>query len=255
VSICEICGDRFHLESHLPSTVENFSIRVILAAPFCPKCYESPGSERGRLGVSGEAERIALAGLENVAEAFGFIPPQGFRSDSVLRRLPEGRVLNALRAAVDIPESGYYARNWGSWFRALVAAGVLDEEARPTGRGTQCLAVDGHMSLSEAEKAIDDWLTGQQITHVKEPAYPVHVLYNPNGKRRADWRVGEFYVELFGLLGEADYDQRVREKRMLARVLGLRVIELTYEDIFDPGTKLGFLAKKSLRGTVEGSKT
>ncbi len=241
VSTCELCLDQFHVESHLPSTIENISIKVILAAPFCPKCYESPGSERGRLGVSAEGLRIALAGLADVAAAFGFIPTQAFKSDSVLSRLPEQRILDALRAVVQVPEAGYYARNWGSWFRALVAAGVLDEEARQTGRGTQCLAVDGHECMSEAEKAIDDWLTERGIVHVKDPSYPIHVLHNPKGRRRADWRVGEFYLELFGLLGDPEYDRRVSEKRVLAGVLGLKVVELTYEDISDPGRKLGFL--------------
>lgn len=58
---------------------------------------------------------------------------------------------------------------FGSWLQALVEARVLDEDARRTSRGIQCIAKDGHVCLSLGEKTIDDFLHARGIAHEKEP--------------------------------------------------------------------------------------
>lgn len=243
VLACRLCEKKFPLESHRPSTIATISVKTMSEIPFCPACYDAALLGCLSLPSTREGRRSALARIVVLTAALGFVPPQDFRNRAVLSRLPKERILPVLVSLKDMPSPGYYSRHWRHWLTALVAAGVLDEEARPTGRGTQCLAADGHPCLSIAEKAIDDWLSARGIPHEKEPAYPVHSLYNPTGQRRADWLVREYYVELFGLLGDLEYDRRANEKRILARALGLKVIELTYNDIPDPAAKLSFLVE------------
>ena len=40
---------------------------------------------------------------------------------------------------------------FGSWFKALIDAELLEDGARRTSLGTQCLARDGHMCFSLGE--------------------------------------------------------------------------------------------------------
>lgn len=58
---------------------------------------------------------------------------------------------------------------FGSWLKALIAAGVLVNGTRETARGTQTVALDGHTCFSLGEKTIDDYLYKHGIQHDREP--------------------------------------------------------------------------------------
>ena len=95
------------------------------------------------------------------------------------------------------------------------------------------MAKDGHACNSLDEKTIDDLLSANGIAHKKEPYYPSHRLLNPNRKKRADWKVGDIYIEYFGLAGTPAYDQRTFEKLQLAAENGLELIPLFPSDVVD----------------------
>lgn len=240
--ICRICHKPFNLASHILSTVVHFSARRVIEAPFCPDCYAAGCSDRPDFPRSPAGRRIALKLLSDLTAALGFVPRKDFKRREFMSRVPTERIIATLTVTREMPGPNYYEHCWRHWIVALIAAEVLDKEARPTGRGTQCLAQDGHLCFSFAEKRIDDWLTEHRVRHTKEPHYPRHPIHNPNGQRRADWLVGEFYLELFGLTGDPEYDRRVKQKRLLAQAVGLKTIELTYDDMADPTEKLGFLS-------------
>ncbi len=119
----------------------------------------------------------------------------------------------------------------GSWFKALAHSGVLPDGVLATTRGIRCLARDGHECNSLDEQRIDDWLTEIGIPHEKEPLYPPHPVLNPQGKRRADWRVGNSFIEYFGLAGDGVYDRKSEEKMDLAVALGLTLIAIYPEHL------------------------
>jgi hypothetical protein len=119
----------------------------------------------------------------------------------------------------------------GSWFKALAQSGALPNGVLATARGIRCLARDGHECNSLDEQRIDDWLTAMGIPHEKEPHYPTHPDFNPDGKRRADWRVKDVFVEYFGLAGEDTYDRKAGEKIDLAAALGLRLVAVYPEHL------------------------
>lgn len=48
-----------------------------------------------------------------------------------------------------------------------------------------------------------------RIEHTKEPSCP-------EGRMRADFKVGSTLVEYFGLAGDANYDARIERKRSVA---------------------------------------
>jgi hypothetical protein len=123
-----------------------------------------------------------------------------------------------------------------SWLGALIASGVLEDDARRTTRGIQCLANDGHVCLSLGEKTIDDFLFSLNIAHEKEPKYPV-------GNYRGDFKVGNIFIEYFGLSGDRAYDQRSLTKRAICKSHGIELIEITPKDL----TAVSILRKKFAR--------
>ena len=113
---------------------------------------------------------------------------------------------------------------FGSWFKALIHAELLENSARRTSLGTQCLARDGHMCFSLGEKTVDDILHALQIPHEREPAYP-------EGRFRADFLINGMFIEYFGLAGDAEYDAKSREKRKLCEAHGIRLISILPKDL------------------------
>jgi hypothetical protein len=113
---------------------------------------------------------------------------------------------------------------FGSWFKALIDAELLENDARRLSLGTQCLARDGHTCFSLGEKTIDDVLHGLGIPHEREPAYPV-------GNFRADFLVNGVFIEYFGLAGDPKYDARSKEKRKLCEAHGIKLIAILPKDL------------------------
>ena len=106
--------------------------------------------------------------------------------------------------------------------------------ARPESRagyGTKCVAKDGCRCNSREEVQVDDWLSDRGIEHDKEPKYPPHPLYNKNGLKRADWRVGSTWVEYAGLLNQDNYAKRMKDKIELARSLKLDFMVILSEHL------------------------
>jgi len=120
---------------------------------------------------------------------------------------------------------------FGSWFEALVITKALPNGVQATARGIRCLAIDGHVCHSLDEQRIDDWLHENQLQHEREPLYPSDALLNPTGRRRADWRVGDTFIEYFGLLGDKTYDQKMGEKLALADRHNFKLLSIFPKDI------------------------
>jgi hypothetical protein len=107
-------------------------------------------------------------------------------------------------------------------------------------RGTQCLAKDGHVCLSLAEKTIDDLLSTLGIPHEKEAPYP-------EGRFRCDFLAGQTYIEYFGLRGNPEYDIKIDQKIALCNRLGLKLLAIYPEDLLQRTTLEKKLAEVGVR--------
>lgn len=101
--------------------------------------------------------------------------------------------------------------------------------------------VDGHTARSKDEQRIDDWLHARGIAHEREPKLK---------GMRPDWRVGNVYIEYWGLASQQGYDARREEKLALYRKRRLRLVELFPEDLDRLEEKLGWLADDDAAGRV-----
>lgn len=213
-------------------------------ADFCHTCLMTTafGSTQGHRIVKLPARRREMANtLFRLVELMGFVPPQGFNSIDTLCRVERARRPETILQIWSMRSPEEYEEKFGSWLHALIAAGALSDDCRPTERGTQCLAKDGHPCLSLAEKQIDDWLYEAGITHAIGPFYPYHPTLNPSERRRADWEVRGVFIEYWGLFGDREYDKRMQVKRKLAKEAGKVLIEVYPSDLYNLSQKLDCL--------------
>ena len=116
---------------------------------------------------------------------------------------------------------------FGTWNKAIEAAGF---DPNPVMFAKKCIANDGHKCDSLAEKIIDDWLYRRKIKHT------INVPYPENKSLTADFVVGDYWIEFFGLNGEVKtYDRLKKRKLKIAKKLNLHLIAIYPEDLFPKG--------------------
>jgi len=143
-------------------------------------------------------------------------------------RIPLKKEFNALKI---------YRDRFGSWNSAIKRAGF---ETNPVLFAKRHIARDGHTCDSFTEKIIDDWLNENKIPHKRNVRYGT-------AKSNADFLIYEnTVVEFYGLAGVQDkYDQIIARKRLLAKQLGWKLIEIYPDDIY-PKNKLSILLRSAL---------
>lgn len=212
---CPLC-DNWFLENSLP---EPLARRLgVYKLDFCAPCLTPKILQNAGTNVLTKEEvKEYLRELSSIIQA---VPHQGFGegAEDILYLNNEQR-LAVLRLMSDKPSTEHVKNLFISWFHALVESGILEKGARKTSRGTMCLAKDGHMCLSLAEKTLDDFLFNHGVTHTREPHYP-------NSNYRADFEVKGVYIEYFGLVGNDLYDQKIQEKKKIAKDAGIQMIPI-----------------------------
>ena len=215
---CPLCGQRF-VEDSLPvPLVRRLGIDHL---DFCAPCL----SEALFQGSDTLSEAQTLSYLQELATVLQRVPSQGFGEGvEDLWGLDFQERLALLRVLKKKPTVRRVKELFGSWLNALVEAEVLEDGTRRTSRGTQCLAKDGHVCLSLGEKTIDDLLYSRGIAHEKEPPYPERNF-------RADFLVGDVFIEYFGLKGDPDYDAKTKVKQRICKKHGIRLISIYPSDL------------------------
>lgn len=179
-------------------------------------------------------KKNALCGLVPAfTGACGFIPNSDANAINYAftSRLPANGWAKVMLSYARMGGIEHAKKKFGSWFTALAETGALPDGVLATARGIRCLAKDGHTCHSLDEQRIDDWLHAHDLDHEREPIYPLHPSLNPTGKRRADWKVNETFIEYFGLIGDPEYEKKMDEKILLAQESNLSLIAVYPSDI------------------------
>lgn len=215
---CPLCNQKF-VEDSLPiPLVERLGIERL---DFCAPCL-SKALFQGSESLSKEQVLSYLRDLSNVIQR---VPSQNFGEGvDDLRGLDSEERLALVQVLKRKPTVRRIKELFGSWLKALIEAGILEDGTRRTSRGTQCLAEDGHVCLSLGEKTIDDFLYNHRIAHEKEPHYP-------EGNFRADFLVDGIFVEYFGLKGNPEYNAKTKLKQRICRKHGIRLISIYPSDL------------------------
>jgi len=131
------------------------------------------------------------------------------------------------------------ARNaFHTWNGAIIAAGL---EPNPVRFSKHFIANDGHFCDSLSEKIVDDWLHARKIPH------EIKVKYPWNNGMTVDFKVDEYWIELFGLTGQLEsYDRLMKIKIEKTKEYHLNLIKLYLSDLFPKNhleDKLGVLQR------------
>lgn len=192
-------------------------------------------SRHGSFQRIGDPEDV-LATLEDygrLIDALGFFPMERASEIDLLANLERSRFQEVLPLMERCFYPSRYAQALGGHIPALFATGRLGTTPIVRGSiGYRALAEDGHVCNSLAEKVIDDWMYRKGIPHEKEPVYPGSVRAIVGGRVRADWRVGDTYVEYFGLQSSPDYARKTAAKLDACAQTGVRVLALYPGDEF-----------------------
>ena len=228
--VCPICGRQF-----LAGILSPWMLRQYGSPRFCNYCCV-----RARNGRSYETRDATIDGLRQLADAIEGIPEQSIASTVALGGMSDERRDRIMAGLIVAPSPAQARATVGpTWLAVLQAAGLVGDAWRP-GRGTYCLAADGHLCRSLAERTIDDFLTARAIPHACEPTYP-------GSNSRADWSLPDgTFVEYAGLLSDADYRAKIEAKRTQAAQHGIPLIVLVPEDLTDLERTL-HLAEKTER--------
>lgn len=95
-----------------------------------------------------------------------------------------------------------------SWQTIATLARSYGIELRRPGwyDGPPLICDDGHVVRSSYELRVDNWLTAHGLDHEVEPRVPFHRHW------RADFRVRDTYIEVWGVTGWPSYDQKKQAK-------------------------------------------
>jgi len=126
-----------------------------------------------------------------------------------------------------------FLRIFKTWNNAIREAGFIPN---PVLFAKKFTANDGHHCDSLTEKIIDDWFTARHIPHIKNARYD-------KTKFTADFKVGDTYIEFFGLHGQLNsYDKLMKRKLRHIRFRKYKLISLYPNDIY-PKSKLDQIFK------------
>ena len=99
------------------------------------------------------------------------------------------------------------------------------EQRRSAGFGRCFKCDDGHYARSSLEVVVDAWLAGRGIEHSMEPPLPW------NRRSRADFLVGDTFIEVWGVEHSSHYEQGRAEKLKRYEEYKCKLIELTPREI------------------------
>jgi hypothetical protein len=216
---CALCGNKFRVID-LPDWIY-FGSNGYTSCCFQCKIIEKPRkSELAKL-------------IPEFVDYCGFIPSSSVNpiNYSFTSRLSEANWARTIIAYGKIGGIDHVKKKFNTWFEALVKTKALPNGVLATKRGIRCIAKDGHECHSLDEQRIDNWLFVHNLSHEREPYYPFHSSFNPKGNRRADWKVGDTFIEYFGLIGDKNYERKMDEKILLAAYSKLKLVSILPSDV------------------------
>lgn len=225
-SPCDVCGAVFTLEKdiftrHTTGGQLVDTLYPNLFAQVCPACMQAAFADNQKNTAKHRLQR-----LHDLFTFVGKVPTKDYASFFYLYR-DRDSIVTLIGILKECRTPDGYAQDCGSFFEALVAAGVLPKGSRRMRMGAITRAKDGHICFSVPEKDIDDFLSDRGLPHAKEVSYPESGL-------RADWEIAgttpRTFIEFFGLTGNPAYDLKTQRKRDIARQHGIHLIELMPAD-------------------------
>lgn len=223
---CGCCG-----AAHYFDVVTRPLLRIFGKPGICAACMT--GARYGDTNVGPFSRSQVLGSLRQFADITKMTPGSTFRDAVYAAAMSDDDRGLVVALLITIPTPAHLRSITGSssWAKVLQAAGISGPDGQPPRRGTVCLADDGHGCRNLAEQAICNWFDSHAVKHEFEPLWPQHPELNPSGELRATWAIGDIFFEFAGLMGEAQYENKIGLKSRLARASGITLVVLQPEDL------------------------
>ena len=178
--------------------------------------------------IGGETDvRASIKDFGHLLYELGFTVPKNSTELSILKNVKRTHFLRIIPLMQRCYYPFRYAKVFGDYLTALFESGHLgDKPILKTNIGYRVKANDGHICYSLAEKVIDDWLYRNGIIHDKEPLYPKEMRILAGANFKADWKIGNVYIEYFGLQNKPEYAKKSDAKLRACSELGINLIPL-----------------------------
>lgn len=142
--------------------------------------------------------------------------------------------------SLGLPSEKTFDRLFGSYRKAVKEA-ELPINAKLWGKSIARYALNGELCYSTSELVITDFLISHNISYIKEPLYKDYINDDRCKFKRADWKVGDYFIEYFGLTGMSEYDKKTKEKIKICQDNNIKLIEIYPNDMFNLEEKLKVL--------------
>lgn len=146
------------------------------------------------------------------------------------RDLPSDKICQAYQCGESLERiAAHYKCSVDAVLARVRAAGI---EVRRRGYTTanRVTCSDGHIADSGWESQIDEWLTTHNIVHEIHPRTP---WYAPTARSFGDFRVGDIFIEVWGITGSLRYEEKRAKKIALYRQYGTTLIQIFPHHILD----------------------
>lgn len=129
-----------------------------------------------------------------------------------------------------LPSDKTFSRMFGGYREALKILG-LPINAKIFNNNVVRYASDGTPCFSTGELVITEFLIEHNISFIKDPWYKDYCADIKFGSKKADWLIGDTFVEFFGFAGRYDYDKKTQTKIQLCEQNNLKLIQIYPKDI------------------------
>lgn len=139
-----------------------------------------------------------------------------------------------------LPSEATYRRYFGSYVKACLEAN-LEPNYFIFGKSSTMVASDGTVCLSKSEYIITEYLISKSINFIKEPYYRDYISDERCGLKRFDWKVGDYFIEYFGMPEKSYYQERMQNKIQICEDNNIKLIQLFRKDLNKLDNKLHIL--------------
>lgn len=228
---CKICGSEFAYFSSIESTISSTDSELYDKS-FCNKCLSVKQYFNNFFTTEEYIQIFSSVIREKMRIFFDHRPLSRRKIISLLLNTAtvQSSVVYQFKLLSIMPD--YNVAGLESSMHLFDKAKVLEimNQRRGIG-GYKSIASNGVACSSLGERMIAEFLIDKQIIFEKEPLYPHHAAYNPNTAMRADFKVGNLWVELAGMMNLPEYAKKMENKKLLGRSLGLELLILQdYQD-------------------------
>lgn len=142
----------------------------------------------------------------------------------------------------NLPSETTYRRYFGTYRKACMEAGLLPNSTKIGKQNATCsISKNGSICLSISENIICDYMDNHNIKYEKEPYYRDYINDKRCGYKRFDWKVENYFIEYFGLIGYKSYEKKMNDKINICKDNNINLIALYPKDLNCLDVKLHIL--------------